>query len=566
VNRLLLIALTLAGLPAADAQHVLLLHPDQALPEDFPTAHSLRNPGELRAVERAIVLDLQRQGFLENAIDSITVHGDSVHAVLHLGPRYRWARLNPGGIDRAIASEVRFRERYFNGKPLDPVQFARLTEEMLDHCENHGFPFASLTLDSILQTEEGLHARIVLDKGPLTRVDSVVVRGTAKIDPRYLQGRIGIAPGDPYNERLVAEVDQRLREIPFVIRKQRPFVLFSPGQTKLYLFLDHRNASNVNGILGILPDPETGRVNFTGDLDLRLRNAFKRGEAIDLNWRSLKDRTQDLKVRLDMPYLFRTPFGADLSLKLFKRDTTFLEVTMRAALTYLFGRNDRLSAFVSDRSSDRLGRQDIPAPGLADVDLTSYGLAFEHEHFDYRFNPRSGMAIAVDGSAGRKRSVEGVITGGEIPPETASDQYEWGGRAVGHVRIGDRGTLRLAGQGEGMVNDRLYANERFRVGGIKSLRGVDEASVLATSYCIGTVELRYILEENSNAFIFVDQAWWEDVTGEQLVTDTPLGFGAGTSFETKAGIFMLSYALGRQFGNPIDLRNSKVHFGFSSLF
>jgi len=51
-----------------------------------------------------------------------------------------------------------------------------------------------------------------------------------------------------------------------------------------------------------------------------------------------------------------------------------------------------------------------------------------------------------------------------------------------------------------------------------------------------------------------------------LLTDTPIGFGAGTSFETKAGIFSLTYALGRQFNNPVELRGGKIHFGFTSLF
>ena len=60
--------------------------------------------------------------------------------------------------------------------------------------------------------------------------------------------------------------------------------------------------------------------------------------------------------------------------------------------------------------------------------------------------------------------------------------------------------------------------------------------------------------------------WWEDAAQEQLVTDTPLGFGAGTTFETKAGLFSLTYALGRQFGEPVQLRGGKIHFGFTSLF
>ena len=117
-----------------------------------------------------------------------------------------------------------------------------------------------------------------------------------------------------------------------------------------------------------------------------------------------------------------------------------------------------------------------------------------------------------------------------------------------------------------MINDRLYLNELYRLGGIRNLRGVDEASIYASSFAIGTLEYRLLLEENSNAFVFVDQAWWEDRSREEVLADDPIGFGIGTNFETKAGIFSLTYALGSQFNNPFDLRDGKVHFGFTSLF
>ncbi len=113
-----------------------------------------------------------------------------------------------------------------------------------------------------------------------------------------------------------------------------------------------------------------------------------------------------------------------------------------------------------------------------------------------------------------------------------------------------------------MVNDDLYRNELYRIGGLKTLRGVNEASILCSSYLIGTLEYRFVFEENANFFLFVDQAWWEDAAQEQLVTDTPRGFGLGTSFETKAGLFSITYALGQQFDNPVHLRGGKVHFGF----
>jgi hemolysin activation/secretion protein len=148
----------------------------------------------------------------------------------------------------------------------------------------------------------------------------------------------------------------------------------------------------------------------------------------------------------------------------------------------------------------------------------------------------------------------------------STTQYEMNAKLVWHLPVGRRGTVRLVGQGGSMVNAHLYRNELYRMGGLKTLRGVDEASIYCSSFAIGTVEYRFLFEENSNFFLFFDQAWWEDQSQEQLLTDSPLGFGAGTSFETKAGIFSLTYALGQQFDNPVELRGGKVHFGFTSLF
>ena len=510
--------------------------------------------------------DLIAGGWLEAACDSVRINGDSARCEFHLGDRYRWARLSGGNLPTEIASAAHFRERFYGGRPVTPRQMARLYESLLDQCEENGYPFASVRLDSLHPSDDGLFASIRLDKGALTRIDSIIVRGDAHIGKRYLGSHIGIEPGDLYNEPLVAALDKRLRELPFVLVKQRPYVQFSPGQTKLYLFLDAKKASSFNGILGVLPDPQTGKVKLTGDLDLRLRNALRRGEAIDLNWRALKDRSQDLKVRFNYPFAFNTPFGTDLSLKLFKRDTTFLEVNARAALEYLLPRGDKVSVFVNDKSSQRLGQFVSTTPGLGDVKLTSYGLGLQRERFDYRFNPRQGFSAEADGSVGKKRSTTSTLADAANAVYIHTVQYEVNAKVVWHIPVGARGTVRQVGQGGSMVNDRLFGNEIYRLGGIKSLRGVDEASISCSSFAIGTMEYRFLFEENSNFFLFMDQAWYEDQSKDALRTDTPLGFGAGTSFETKAGIFSLTYALGQQRDNPIELRGGKVHFGFTSLF
>jgi len=106
----------------------------------------------------------------------------------------------------------------------------------------------------------------------------------------------------------------------------------------------------------------------------------------------------------------------------------------------------------------------------------------------------------------------------------------------------------------------------FRIGGLKTLRGFDEESIYASTYVIPTLEYRFLFEKNSNLFVFGEGAWYENNNVAEYTQDTPISVGAGINFETKAGIFTLSYAIGKQYGNGFDLRIGKIHAGLTALF
>jgi hemolysin activation/secretion protein len=112
----------------------------------------------------------------------------------------------------------------------------------------------------------------------------------------------------------------------------------------------------------------------------------------------------------------------------------------------------------------------------------------------------------------------------------------------------------------------IFTNELFRIGGLKSLRGFDEESIYASSYSMGKVEWRYLVGENSFLFLFMNGAYYDNRSNKQYIHDTPYGFGTGINFDTKIGIMSLSYALGKQFDNPIYFRSAKVHFGIVNYF
>jgi hemolysin activation/secretion protein len=112
----------------------------------------------------------------------------------------------------------------------------------------------------------------------------------------------------------------------------------------------------------------------------------------------------------------------------------------------------------------------------------------------------------------------------------------------------------------------LLRNELFRIGGLTTLRGFDEESIFASAFAVSTVEYRYQLEQNSWFFVFTDVAWYENSAKDSWDTDTPYGFGTGVTFETRAGIFALTYALGSRYQQPIQFRSGKIHVGFVGLF
>lgn len=521
-----------------------------------------------------VMVSLWNRGYLAARTDSI--RQDSTLQVVYINPgqEYKWAHLSPGNVDDEILNYAGYRKRNFRGNTFKVREVARIEERILTWCENNGYPFASVRLDSVVFEDDGrINASLFLSKNRFTKIDSISIKGDLKISEAYVFSYIGIAPGDPYDESKVSAISPRIRELTFA-REAKPFtILFTEKYTKLTLYLDKKKAGQFDGIVGILPDNNTGKVLFTGDVRLKLQNSLRRGELIELNWRRLQTQTQDLKARISYPYLFRTPAGVDYNIKLYRRDTSFLHVQQQFGLQYIFYGNTGIRAFVKNTSSSLLSTTGLETltilPATADISSISYGLGFHVEQLDYRFNPRKGFIADFSWDIGT-RTIK--VNPGLNPVmyeglKLKTTQYSSSFTADKFWPFGKRSTIRTGVQSAWIFNSGfLFHNELYRIGGLSTLRGFDEESIFASSYAIGTIEYRFLLEENSWFFTFADFAWYENNSKDAWDTDTPYGFGTGVTFETKAGIFALTYALGSRYGQPIELRSGKIHVGFIGLF
>ena len=65
-------------------------------------------------------------------------------------------------------------------------------------------------------------------------------------------------------------ISKKIIQLPFIDEKNVLEVRLTDKINKLYLFLDKKNASQFDGILGFLPDAVSKKTVITGDLKLKL--------------------------------------------------------------------------------------------------------------------------------------------------------------------------------------------------------------------------------------------------------------------------------------------------------
>lgn len=522
-----------------------------------------------------VIVQLQGKGFLLAGIDSSYQDENKVvHVLVSAGAMYSWAYLKLGNLNPGLASRLGISEKLYFNKPFKYKDVARAINKIIVYYENNGYPFVSVKLDSVSTENESITAILNVQKNKQFKIDSFVVLGNAKVNKKFLTRYLSVKEGMPYNEELIASISQKVKQLPFVFEKQPQVVRLTDKTNKLILFLDKKNASQFDGIIGLLPDADTKKTIVTGDVKLKIVNGiFRNGETFDLQWRRLQSQTQDFKGRVIYPYLFGTPVGTDYSLKIYRRDTTFIDINNNIGLQYYFSGLNNVKVFYKQRTSNLISTAGLnfvtTLPDYADISTQSYGFGITFEKLNYRFNPHKGFALNINAQTGNR-----VIKKNPKVNELAytnlllkSTQYQFESDLSVFINLYKNNVLRLGAQAASIFgNSTIFRNELFRIGGLRTLRGFDEESIYASTYVIPTVEYRFLFAQNSNILLFAEGAWYENLSNGSYIKDTPLGVGAGINFETKAGILSLNYALGNQFNNGFDLRSGKIHFGLTALF
>jgi outer membrane protein assembly factor BamA len=545
-------------------------------------------------VEQAAALDfvqrivprLQEKGFLAASVDSFRVNEKGYDAWVYLGKQWRWARLSLSALPAGMIISSGITESQYTGRPMNASSVGQLTERVLTWCENNGYPFARVSLDSITEIENGgIAARLFLETGPLCRIDSMIIEGDVRISKSYMMRYLDIREGDIYNESQIRKINLRLRELPFFDLGSTSQLSFHVTRTKLYLELKERRANQANALFGLQPNTaETGKFLFTVDAMAALQNFLGNGESFSFSYQNLQPKSPRIKAEAAYPFLLGSPIGADGHFDLYFRNTIFRRTSFDIGGRYALSTQDFLRLYYKG-SGNRVISPDTAyiltyhrLPDNIDLSMGGGGAELQMQRTDYRPNPMRGWNVRLSGEVLKRTirkndGITGIRDGsgfdfGKLYDTVGLESYQYhiNGDAAYFIPLAKRITLKAAYAGGWISGERLFQNELYQIGGFRLMRGFDEGSLFVNQYHITSAELRFLLGRNSNFYLFSDNGWLQSRINGFSKEGIYNGFGLGTSLETKTGIFTIAYALGRSPDNPVQLRLSKIHLGVAAYF
>ncbi len=355
---------------------------------------------------------LRTKGFTSASIDSVHFDSASAFLRLYIGERFTWSQIRTRKNDADLLEAAGWNSKKLLGKPAVPDHFQTEELELLNYLENNGYPFAKISLDSVSIEQGAINAVLNIEKGPLYKIDSIRIIGTAKISVEFMERYLGIPEGSIYRKDKLLMISRRILELPFVQEERQWSVNMLGTGSILTLYLKPKKSSQIDVLVGLLPNNDqlqSGKLLVTGEATVVLRNPFGNGESLGLDWQQLQQQSPRLNVNFQEPYIFHSPYGVNLAFSLYKKDSSYINTDGLLGVQFSASTNKKGTVFIESTGCTVLTIDTATIistkqlPEVADVSSLSLGASFDFNNTNYRYNAIRGNEIYFIGSAGTKR-------------------------------------------------------------------------------------------------------------------------------------------------------------------
>ncbi|MFD0989891.1 hypothetical protein ACFQ1R_07275 [Mariniflexile jejuense] len=500
---------------------------------------------------------LLKAGYIENELNQIAKLNDSVFlAQLHLKNKYEFIHIYYDNlqVDSKLLNIVS--DKVFDTYFVIAFNTIETTLNLINlKISEKGFPFSKLKLSNIEITDTNyLKANLITTSTKQKRlISDIIIKGYEKFPRSYLKYYLKIKSQQTLNLNEIKIKTERLSNLRFASEVKPPEVLFSKDSTTLYLYLQKTRSNTFDGFLGFGTNEDTNKIQFDGYLNLNLTNNLNYGESFRLLYKSDENDQKTFETNLSLPYLFKSPIGFDVSLRIFKKDSTFNTVNQAVKLHYQISPKHKVYAGVQSIQSNNLLN--------TNTSLTVFDYKTNYTTLAYEFlNPQSSSYIFPINS---KFYIETNL-GNRIQTNIKEKQSQISIDAFKIFNLNAKNSLFFRLNSAFLTSNNYLENELFRFGGINSIRGFEENSIYASLFGLINTEYRYQLNNYMYVHTIIDTAYFENkITNNQ---EKLIGFGFGFGVLTNSGLLKFNFANSKIENTPFKLSNYKIHLSLTANF
>ncbi len=461
---------------------------------------------------------------------------------------------------------------FLKGLILTQQDFEVAINGVLNHFEENGYPFAKVIINSVnlskdpVEEKNSAIIKIMFEKGSLSRIDRVEVRGNTFTDENVIIRELRLSEGELYSQKRINEFPKRINRLRFFDPVPLPqYYINSKGEGVLVIEVKEKQTNNFDGIVGYIPGTKENEKGYlTGLVNISLRNLFGTGRAAALRWNKYDRNSQELELKYLEPWLLKFPFNISFNLYQRIQDTTYVQRKFNGEIEYLATEDISASLVVGTESVIPTERT-VPVFTVFNSSTLTTGLNFKIDTRDDPYAPTEGLFFINSYSFSRK-----TING---PPQFITQQVT---TKLDLQRIAfdfdiffqllSKQILALSVNGRELRGPSFENSDLFRLGGTSTLRGYREDQFLGSRILWTNFEYRFLLTRRTFAFAFFDTGYYlRNAEPERNILkseDFLYGYGLGLNLETALGVLAVSFAL----GEGDSFTDGKIHFGLVNDF
>jgi len=496
---------------------------------------------------------LHKEGYLEAYSDPLVKENDSTFTnFLYIGAKTTIAILYVDTSDwpKEISNTLDIDKRNQLVLP-----FIKLEEQIIEtqaKWKNLGHSFAEVQLQNIRKNKDTLFGDLYVNKSDLRRIDSITIKGYEKFPVKILYHQFGLKPKKRLDQKKIQKASQTIQATGIAKETREPEILYEKDKSTVYLYFEKLNNNYFDGIVGFATNEDTGKLEFSGNLDLSLHNNLNQGEKLSIHYRADGGDQQEIKIGLETPYIANSPISASGGIQIFKKDSTYTNTNLNAKVNLT---RNNWSIYLGYEQATSVNQLEESSINQSIVSLDGKFYFIGASYTLYQNDLLQPLASYADIRIG---------TGNRETDNDKENQLKIEIDGHHNISLGRNHSIYAGVMARKLWSKTYYLNELFRIGGLENVRGFNENSIDATQTLTLQTEYRYRLSREMYLHSIADIGWIENKVLN--IKDTLIGLGFGLGIYNKLGLMSIQIANGITSQEKLDFDKTRIHISLHTRF